>query len=50
MIDLDIQENFLKGGRFMPLRPDSWSVGKNIALNKALWALTEKTAELKGAA
>lgn len=52
-----VQEKFLKGARFMSTGPwaarktrEVKSVDKNIALNKALWALTEKMAELKGVA
>ena len=53
-----IQEKFLKGGRFsIPKEREVYanktrevkSISENIRLNKSLWSLTEKMAELKNA-
>lgn len=53
-----IQEKFLKGGRFaIPAERSVYanktrevkSISENVRLNKSLWALTEKMAELKNA-
>ena len=51
-----VQEKFLKGGRFLIAKErevyanktrEVKSISENIRLNKSLWALTEKMAELK---
>ncbi len=52
-----VQEKFLKGNRYMQKKNERYyrptksrevkSIDKNVKLNKALWTLTEKMAELK---
>lgn len=53
-----IQEKFIKGGRYLnnprSYRPEKArgcnNITENVRINKALWMLTEKMAELKGSA
>lgn len=47
-----VQEKFLKGGRYVHAANrmrEVKSINDNIKLNKTLWSLTEKMAELKAA-